>query len=211
MKPALQLVLVRHGETEWTERGLLHGRLDSPLSARGRRHAQQTARALHGESFRALYSSPQGRALETAAIIGEAIGLRPQALDGLREVNFGWLEGKPLALVDPDLTGAKPLRSIVRLALTLTAERPPSIARRVEEAVKEIVGAHPPGRMLIVTHWGVISMIMAQLIDSDPSRWRNHGPWAACSISELQAVNGGWQIVRLNDHAHHQEEELHVG
>src|SRR4030043_435873 len=69
MTSGLSLVLVRHGETEWMERGRLHGRLDSPLSPTGRRHAEQAAQRLHRERFDALYTSPLGRAMETAAIL----------------------------------------------------------------------------------------------------------------------------------------------
>jgi broad specificity phosphatase PhoE len=197
-----QLVLVRHGETEWTERGLLHGRLDSPLSAAGRRHSELTAQRLRGERFDALFSSPKGRAVQTATIIGEAIGLTPAPLDDLREADFGWLEGKPLSLIDPDGPGNKFLRPAAWLMGALTAERPRQVARRVTSAVETIVQQYPHGRVLVVTHWGVISMIMAQLVDKNPGQWRGRGPWAACGLSELHAVNGAWEVVRLNDHTH---------
>jgi len=98
MTSGLSLVLVRHGETEWMERGRLHGRLDSPLSPTGRRHAELAAARLRGEQFQALYSSPLGRAMETAAILGRAVGLTPQPVDGLAELDFGWLEGAPAPL-----------------------------------------------------------------------------------------------------------------
>ena len=101
-----QITLVRHGETEWTERGLLHGRLDSPLNDVGRRHAQLTARRLSGEDYDVLYSSPRGRALETASVIGRAVDLIPSPLDGFQEMDYGWLEGRPLSLADPSGDGA---------------------------------------------------------------------------------------------------------
>jgi probable phosphoglycerate mutase len=206
MDAGLQLVLVRHGETEWTERGLLHGRLDSPLSANGQRHAELTAQRLRGEHFEALFSSPKGRALQTAEILGRAIGLTPEPLDGLREADYGWLEGRPIRHIDPDGPGNKLLLPAVWLARALTAERPSQVARRVASAVEAIRERHPHGRVLVVTHWGVISMLMAQLVDRDPGKWKGRGPWAACGISELHAFNGAWQVLRLNDHAHLQEE-----
>ena len=206
MSSGTRLVLVRHGETEWTERGLLHGRLDSPLSAAGRRHSEMTAGRLQGERFDALFSSPKGRAMQTAAILGQAIGLTPVPLDDLREADFGWLEGKPLSRIDPDGPGNKFLRPVVWLMRSLTAERPVHIAGRVTAAVETMTRQFPQGRLLVVTHWGIISMIMAQLVDQDPGKWRGRGPWAACGLSELHAVNGAWQVVRLNDHAHIRQE-----
>jgi broad specificity phosphatase PhoE len=205
MRPGPQLVLVRHGETEWTERGLLHGRLDSPLSLRGRRNAEATADRLRGETFDALYTSPKGRAVQTATILGAALGLRPTPLDGLREADFGWLEGRPLSQIDPDGPGNKMLRPFVWLVGAVSAERPRPIARRVSAAVEIMVREHPRGRLLVVTHWGILSMLLAHLVDGDPRRWRGRGPWAACGLSELHAVNGAWRVVRLNDHAHLQE------
>src|SRR4030067_1131143 len=135
MEPTLEIILVRHGETEWTELGLLHGRLDSPLSFTGRRHAEQTADCLRGETFDALFTSPKGRAMQTALILGEALGLAPTPIDGLREMDFGWSEGKPLTHFDPDGTGAWLFRPLVRLASGLTAERPQRFAARVQEAM----------------------------------------------------------------------------
>lgn len=207
MSPGTQLVLIRHGETEWTERGLLHGRLDSPLSAAGRRHSEMTAGRLQGERFDALFSSPKGRALQTAAILGQAVGLTPVPLDDLREADFGWLEGKPLSHIDPDGPGNKFLRPVVWLMRSLTAERPEHIAGRVTAAVETMTRQFPQGRLLVVTHWGIISMIMAQLVDQDPGKWHGRGPWAACGLSELHAVNGAWQVVRLNDHEHIRDKE----
>jgi broad specificity phosphatase PhoE len=202
----LQLILVRHGETEWTERGLLHGRLDSPLSAAGRRHAALAADRLRGETFEALYTSPLGRAVQTASVLGEALGLAPIPLAGLREMDFGWSEGRPLNLVDPDGSGARFFLPFLRLATALTAERMDRFAARLGSAVEMMQAQHPHGRLLVVTHWAALSMLMALLLEAEPRRWRRYGPWAACGISELHAANGGWQAIRLNDQAHIQEQ-----
>jgi len=198
----IQLVLVRHGETEWTERGLLHGRLDSPLSSNGARHAALAADRLQGEVFAALYTSPQGRAVQTAEILGNALGLTPIPLDGLREMDFGWLEGKPLKYVDPDGRGARFLRPLVHLFSNLTAERPDQFTSRVRSAVETMRAQHPRGRLLVVTHWGTLSLLFALLMEGSPRNWRRYGPWQACGISELHAINGAWQPIYINDYNH---------
>jgi len=221
MTPDLQLVLVRHGETEFTERGLLHGRLDSPLSARGRHHAEQAALRLQSQRFDALFSSPQGRAMETAAIIGRATGLTPHPVEGLREAHYGWLEGRPIIRYDPAGLGTKMLRPVTMALLRLTAEQPDQVSGRVLQAIETITTQHPTGRVLVVTHWGVLNMIMACLVDRDPRVWKDHGPWAACGITELRSPDGvppdggaqpkqgqalRWRVVHLNDSAHLREE-----
>jgi broad specificity phosphatase PhoE len=199
----LQLVLVRHGETEWIERGLIHGRLDSPLSARGREHAASTARRLRGERFEALYSSPAGRAMQTAAILGQAVGLKPVPVDGLREMDFGWFEGRALSLLDVNVPNplVRLRNGLARVVMGLTGESRRAFSARIRTALETIVQAHARGRVLIVAHFGVLSTLTAILMQ-DARNWNNYGPWGACSISELHAVDGRWQAARMNDTTH---------
>lgn len=205
MPEELRWTVVRHGETEWIELGLLHGRLDSPLSTTGRRHAQQTAEHLRGECFDALYTSPLGRAVETAAILGQALGLTPEPLAELREMDFGLLEGRPRHLLDAENPAGRLLRPLARAAVVLTGESPRRVAQRVSAAVDLLVARHPTGRLLLVTHWSALSHLAAQLLDRDPRAWRHYGPWEPCSLSEIVGVRAPeliWRAVRLNDTSH---------
>jgi phosphoserine phosphatase len=204
MMADLQLVLVRHGETEWIERGLIHGRLDSPLSATGRMNAESAARSLHGQRFDTLYSSSSGRALQTAGIIGEVIGLKPVPVEGLREMDFGWFEGRALSLLDVGVTNPvlKARNTMARWVMSLTGESPEKFSARIKSAVEMILKNHPEGRILIVTHWGVLSTLTAILMEGNNRNRKNYGPWGACSVSELHAVDGAWRVVRLNDVRH---------
>src|SRR3712207_9239829 len=73
--PELQeLVLIRHGQSTANATGVWQGQLDFPLSEEGRRQARLTGRALAGESFDGIYSSPLSRAFETAEIISREAG-----------------------------------------------------------------------------------------------------------------------------------------
>lgn len=91
----MRLLLARHGQTDWNAAGRIQGQTDTPLNEQGR--AQAAALALRltraGEYIDALYTSPQRRALETARIAGQALGLTPVVVDSLREVSFGDWEG----------------------------------------------------------------------------------------------------------------------
>ena len=85
------LYLVRHGETEWNLEGRSQGRADSPLTLRGHEQARSAARALRlqlGDSSR-LVSSPTGRALATAEVAAEALGLALEQDPLLRECDLG--------------------------------------------------------------------------------------------------------------------------
>lgn len=212
MTAGLSLVLVRHGETEWMERGRLHGRLDSPLTAAGRLHAEQAAQRLRGGHFEALYSSPLGRALRTAEILGDAVGLAPQPLDGLAELDFGWMEGAPAFLWRDDAAGAAAFRPVRTLIHWLSAEHPGDLRNRVAQALEEMTARHPQGRLLLVAHFAVFSCLLGVMMGASVSDWGRFGPWTPCGISEVRRSSElhaggrpGWEIVNLNDVSHLQE------
>ena len=83
-----QLVLVRHGLTDWNVGGKLLGRIDIGLNENGRAQAQAAAEALKRFPVRAIFSSPQLRARETAVPIAAAHGLEIEIEPALDEV---WL------------------------------------------------------------------------------------------------------------------------
>src|SRR6266508_4004823 len=87
------LYLIRHGQTATNRVQIIQGWDSEPLNARGRRQAELTGARLAEADIGALYSSPLGRARETAEIIGRAIDLRPIVIGGLREMNTGNASG----------------------------------------------------------------------------------------------------------------------
>src|SRR6185437_11976886 len=115
---------VHHGETEWNHARRYQGRMDSPLTAEGRRQAERVAhlwaRETAGASELALVSSPLGRALATARVIASTLAL-PIATDKrLAEVSLGEWEG---------LTNAESAaNAAARLAAWLATVRQPTIA-----------------------------------------------------------------------------------
>lgn len=85
---------VRHGETVWNVLGKYQGNHDSPLTAFGRQQALISARFLRRGGIRRLYTSPMRRAVETAAVFAEVLGLSEvRADDRLREIGYGQWEG----------------------------------------------------------------------------------------------------------------------
>jgi broad specificity phosphatase PhoE len=84
-----ELVLVRHGETEWSKSGQHTGRTDIPLTENGVTQAERAARFLADRDFALALSSPLTRARETARIIG----LDPELDEDLYEWDYGAYEG----------------------------------------------------------------------------------------------------------------------
>lgn len=83
--------LLRHGDTEWSERDLHTGRRDVPLSDAGREQARAAARLLGGRTFDHVLVSPQSRARETCQLAG--LGSRATLCDALVEWDYGDFEG----------------------------------------------------------------------------------------------------------------------
>ena len=194
------LTLVRHGTTDWIEQGRLHGVMDAPLSARGRQESKLVAAALADQHFDAFYTSPLGRARATADIITQTIGLEAVPLDGLRELNFGWLEGGHLFNFANDTPIQRALRSTwITLSTNLTGEPRAKFGKRVVEAALEMAQRHPDQRVLAVIHMAVRSNMLSRLVDKDPSAWVHYDGWPACSFTEIQlSAEGEAHIIRLN-------------
>ena len=79
--------LFRHGQTEANVEGRWQGRTDSPLTASGREQVESAS--VTAPPVQALFTSPLGRTVETAAIIGSAMGVSPRDSEGLIEMSFG--------------------------------------------------------------------------------------------------------------------------
>ncbi len=106
------IYLVRHGQTHFNAERRMQGHLDSPLTALGRAQASAIGRLLRDligkpDGWR-LVSSPLGRAQDTAAIIGQALGLPLETDRRVIEVSFGQWDGRlrdELAAEHPDTFG----------------------------------------------------------------------------------------------------------
>lgn len=119
-----RLVFCRHGETESNVGGWLAGSRDVSLTDRGRAQAHGAAAALaaQGNPVAAIYASPQRRALETAGIIGSALGLAVTTVPGLEERRWGDLEGGavPADLLREEVPGGESLSAFqTRVAAAL--------------------------------------------------------------------------------------------
>ena len=85
--------LVRHGETEWNLAHRFQGQLDSPLTERGRKQAEQLASFLATAQLRRIFSSPLDRALQTAQIIQRQTNCQLEIDERLEEISFGLCAG----------------------------------------------------------------------------------------------------------------------
>ncbi|HEV2770116.1 MAG TPA: histidine phosphatase family protein [Solirubrobacteraceae bacterium] len=88
------ILLARHGETDDNRARRFQGRRDPTLNETGREQARALAAEVRGENVAVVYASPLLRAWETAAIVGEVLGLEPRADERLVEIDVGDWTGR---------------------------------------------------------------------------------------------------------------------
>lgn len=98
--PPHRLVLIRHGETQWSRSGQHTGLTDLPLLPEGREAARGLASILQGHTFAHVRCSPLSRALDTAALAGLQVD---EIDDDLREWDYGGYEGRSTADIRAEL------------------------------------------------------------------------------------------------------------
>ncbi len=88
-----KIFLLRHGETEWNEKGVFRGRSDIGLNDNGKRQASALGAALKDTGIERIYSSPLKRAYETAEIVGRSIGAPFEKDEGFQNIDLGVWQG----------------------------------------------------------------------------------------------------------------------
>ncbi|MEM9892969.1 MAG: histidine phosphatase family protein [Actinomycetota bacterium] len=144
------LLMIRHGQSTWNLEHRWQGQADPPLSDHGRRQALAASESIG--TVDAIIASPQIRALETATIISEQIGVGPvQTLEDLRERAAGVWSGMTTTEIENAYPGW--IESGQRPEGWETGD---SVLARVLSAVDEIVAEFGPSTLLVVCHGGVI-------------------------------------------------------
>ena len=200
------LLLVRHGTTDWVDNNILHGITDIPLNANGLRQAREAAEALKNVPASHLYSSSLTRCMQTAQAISASVHLDPIPMDGLVEMNFGWLEGKPL--MDHRTLEKSPLaRFIDRFQFifvrTISGESLRHLRRRVLSAWQQILDENKDEISIVVAHSAVFNNILIHHFGKNYPKGSYYYSMRPCSICEIEFNAAGQaRLVRLDDASH---------
>jgi broad specificity phosphatase PhoE len=193
---ATRLVLVRHLEPDEGVAGRAYGALDVPLSAEAHNQAEQLAEALGAIDLAAVYSSPLRRSLETAAPIAARHGLSPVAHEGLREIDFGELEGERYEDVErgrPELFQAW-MEDPTEVSFP-GGESFADLRVRALAATQEILERQRGSTSVLVAHGGVIRAIIASSLEMpDRALFRLDQPYGAINVIDWF---DGTPVVRL--------------
>jgi len=159
------VVLVRHGETEWSRDGRHTGRTDIPLTTEGQRKATALAQPLRAWHFALVLSSPLRRALETCRLAG--YGATAQVRPELMEWDYGRYEG----LTSRQIAEQNPGWSLWRDGGP-DGETPADVGRRVDPVIAQV--RQVAGDVLIFAHGHVLRVLAARWLDEPPGGGRHY-------------------------------------
>lgn len=204
-----RIYLIRHGETEWNKGGRYQGWTDIALSSEGLRQAELLAKRFSYMPLDALYVSPLRRALETAEPIAREKGLTPIVDEHFKEINFGEWEGHTVA----ELTAkyGKPYTDFFQDPFRHSMPGEGSFQKVAERSVAgfyEIEKKHRGQRVAIVSHGGLLRVLLVSLLELDLNMYRKM--WLTnTSITMVDiAPDGNRLLMTLNDKAHLEMGEL---
>jgi probable phosphoglycerate mutase len=160
---APEIVLVRHGETEWSRDGKHTGRTDIPLSARGCKQAEVLGAVLRNRAFARVLTSPLARAAETSRLAG--FGDRAEERDELMEWDYGAYEGRRTV----DIRKERPGWSLWEDGVP-EGETAGEAGERVDRLIAEL--SKVEGDVLVFAHGHLLRVLAARWIGLDPGAGR---------------------------------------
>ena len=170
MEPMGHLILLRHGETEWSATGRHTGRTDVPLTPRGEAAAAALAPALARRHIVAVFTSPASRAVRTAELAG-LHGGKPDP--DLQEWDYGGYEG----LTTPQIRRERPHWYLWKDGVIPgDAAHPGETVQQVGERVDRVLARADllleDGDVALVAHGHVLRVLTARYLQLEPSGGR---------------------------------------
>jgi probable phosphoglycerate mutase len=189
------LAFVRHGETLDNRDGRLLGRSNPPLTPKGRLQARAVATALVADAPITVYTSPLGRAVQTAGFIAHACGAEVVVDERLIEIDYGAWERRPLAEVPRDAASV----SSDPAASFPEGESLVDVAHRVVPFCEEMLSRD--GLVVAVTHVSPVKAAVAWALGvGDEIAWRTH--LSLASVTRLGERRGQPFLLTFNETAH---------
>lgn len=208
-----EIWVVRHGETPWNTVRRVQGWEDIELNAIGISQAHALGRHLAANTqsthpIDAIYSSDLKRAHVTASIIGESLGLTPQIEPGVRERNFGVLQGLIFhTMHEHQPEAAKIWASRDPDGVIPSGETLGTFHRRVVQAIDNIAARHTGQRVMVVSHGGAMDIIWRHASQLSLQTDRQT-PIVNTSVNRIAVSSEGWKIIDWGDVSHLKDASL---
>lgn len=188
-----RVVLVRHGETEWSRAHRHTGRTDIPLTEAGREQAAAAGRALAGARFDLVLSSPLTRAVETCRLAG--LGDESVVVDDLAEWDYGAAEGLSTAQMQEETPGW----TVWTHPVGGTGEPVEAVGDRADRVIERIGRAD--GDVAVFAHGHLLRILTARWLGMGAVGGR-HFVLGTATISVLGYEHGNRVVEVWNDDTH---------
>ncbi len=193
-----EIILVRHGETEWNVEEIFRGRIDIELNETGIKQAELLAEYLSDSKLDAIYSSPLKRALKTAEIIAGYHKLDVETAPGLIDFNYGKWQGLSHQEVKDKYKElyAEWIKNPHRVKMP-AGESLNEVRERAIGVVDEIIAKHE-GTVVLVSHRVVNKVLICALLGLDDSHF-----WDirqdTCGMTTFTYENERFILTKHND------------
>lgn len=160
----IKLTVIRHGETEWNIIKKLQGQANSPLTSLGVEQASFVGKALENERFDAFYSSDLERCIKTSSVINDFLDMDVQYFEGLRERNFGVLQGLYREEIQQKFPNI--FLSLEKGNINFDVEKGESFKvfyERINQTFTKIVSNGDFKNILVVTHGGALDCLIRKV------------------------------------------------
>ena len=194
-----RLVLWRHGETDYNAAGRMQGHYDSALTEVGWNQARFAVPALARFEPDLVISSDLCRAMDTATVFTQAIGVPLRVDKRLRETHLGDWQGLTGAEVDADWPGERARWRSDPAWAPPGGESRVEVADRAAEVVADLLAEVEDGAtVLLASHGGLITTLTARLLALPVATWTQLGGINNCHWVELGRRDGAWRLHAYN-------------
>lgn len=200
MSPTGRIVVLRHGETEWSKSGQHTGRSDIPLTDVGRRAAARLEPVLASHQFDLVLISPLQRAQETAS----SAGLSGTTDDQLLEWDYGGAEGRTTPEIRQDRND--PSWTVWTRPIPpgkTPGEQLPDLGARADGVIKRIAPVTDEGgTVALVAHGHFLRVLTARWLGLEPGAGRlfalDPGTVSVLGYEHEQHVIRSWNALELD-------------
>ncbi len=196
------IYLVRHGETEWNLSGRWQGHADSPLTERGETQARALGERFKLQRFDGCFVSDLGRAVRTADLVLGPSRINYETDERLRERDLGVMQG--LTTKEMEERCSEIYQSFRQNGPDYQIPEGESFRQfylRSADALEDYVNRHNGGRVLLVTHGGVLGAIFRYVAQVPLEAPRGY-VLLNCSVNVVDKQGDSWNLLQWGDVSH---------
>ena len=202
----LEIYLTRHGETEWNTIRRMQGQGNSPMTELGIRQAQWLAERLKEKEFTCIYTSPLGRAKETAEILNEALNTTIIEDDRLKEIYLGDWQGQLLEDIDKDY----PEENKAFWEKPIQFDMPDKedfedVRKRAGEFFEAVIQQHGSGKILVVAHAIILKGMLNYIQGKTVEDYWTGKRLLPTSLTKINVLGHRYSLIYTGETSHHEE------